>query len=198
MTGKSLCEMRRCVYNSTQMLWGKFNIYELPFSSAHFMQCLFSRTLSWFSLLFDHVFWRVWSWDKILSGMPQTAAVLSITNMMNPHLFFFFALSISFLLVAHALPCGKPVCLSPCACKGIIYHLCLRRLAFTKHMTGKSLCEMRGCLYISTQMYQGQSVECVGHVGNLNTRPESDNCIHCPANKVTQHAWGILSLHWLM
>ena len=77
--------------------------------------------------------------------MPQPSAALSITNMMNPHLFF-FTLSISFFLVAHALPCGKLVGLFPCASKGIIHHLCLRQLVLnkTKRMTGKSLCEMRG------------------------------------------------------
>jgi len=43
--------------------------------------------------------------------MPQLAAALSITNMMNPH--FFFSLFL-FLLVAHALSCGKPVSLFMC------------------------------------------------------------------------------------
>ena len=59
---------------------------------------------------------------------------------------FFFTLSISFFLVAHALPCGKLVGLFPCASKGIIHQLCLRQLVLnkTKRMTGKSLCEMRG------------------------------------------------------
>ena len=48
---------------------------------------------------------------------------------------FFFSLSphlFSFLLVALALPCSKPVGLSPCACKWIIYHLCLSRPVLNK------------------------------------------------------------------
>ena len=64
--------------------------------------------------------------------MSQPAVALSITNMMNPHLFFCLSLSISFLLVALALPYGRPVGLSPCASKGIIFHLCLRRLVLNK------------------------------------------------------------------
>ena len=66
--------------------------------------------------------------------MPQPAAALSITNMMNPHLFF-FALSISFLVVALALPCIKPVGLLTCASKGIIFHLCLSRLVLERNKT---------------------------------------------------------------
>ena len=77
-------------------------------------------------------------WFKILAKesfeMPQPAAALSITNMMNPHLFF-FALSISFLVVALALPCIKPVGLLPCASKGIIFHLCLSRLVLERNKT---------------------------------------------------------------
>ena len=70
------------------------------------------------------------------------------------HIFFSFSFSLSFLLVALALACDKPVGLSPCASKGIIYHLLrLVDLCWTKRMTGKSLCEMRGCVYISTQIY---------------------------------------------
>ena len=60
--------------------------------------------------------------------MPQPAAALSFTNMMNPHLFF-FALSISFLLFPHALPCGKPVGPFMCLPRGN-FIFCLRRLAF--------------------------------------------------------------------
>ena len=54
-------------------------------------------------------------------GMSQPAAALSFTNMMNPHLFFFRSFSLSFLLVALAMACDKPVGLSPCASKGIFF-----------------------------------------------------------------------------
>ena len=57
----------------------------------------------------------LWSFERFLRkesqlGMPQPAAALSITNMVNPHLFF-FALSISSLLAR--LPC-LAVSLSAC------------------------------------------------------------------------------------
>ena len=84
-------------------------------------------------------------------GMPQPAAVLSITNLMNPHFFSLFR----FLLVAWALPCSKPVGLPHVPAMelfsmSVSVDLCW---SATKHMTGKSLCEMRGCVYISTQMF---------------------------------------------
>ena len=60
-------------------------------------------------------------------GMSQPAVALSFTNIMNPHLFFFapffFALSISYLLVARVLPCSKPVGHIHVPAKGIIFHL---------------------------------------------------------------------------
>ena len=65
-------------------------------------------------------------------GMSQPAAALSFTNMMNPHLFFFRSFSLSFLLVALAMACDKPVGLSPCASKGIFFHHCLRRLVLNR------------------------------------------------------------------
>ena len=65
-------------------------------------------------------------------GMSQPAAALSSTNMMNSHLFFCLSLSISFLLVALALACGKPVSLSPCYFVELFFIFCLRRLAFYK------------------------------------------------------------------
>ena len=64
-------------------------------------------------------------------GMSQPAAALSFTNMMNPHLFF-LSFSLSFLLVALAMACDKPVGLSPCASKGIFFHHCLRRLVLNR------------------------------------------------------------------
>ena len=64
--------------------------------------------------------------------MSQPAAALSFTNMMNPHLFFFRSFSLSFLLVALAMACDKPVGLSPCASKGIFFHHCLRRLVLNR------------------------------------------------------------------
>ena len=63
--------------------------------------------------------------------MPQPAAALSITNMMNPHLFFFRSFHF-FSSRPLALPCGKPVGLSPCASKGTIYHLGLSRPVLNK------------------------------------------------------------------
>ena len=67
--------------------------------------------------------------DMVWHGIPQPAANLWMTNMMNPRLsFIFFAFSISFLLVACALHCGRPVGLSPFCSKGNIFHVCLRRL----------------------------------------------------------------------
>ena len=69
-------------------------------------------------------------------GMSQPAVALSFTNIMNPHLFFFapffFALSISYLLVARVLPCSKPVGHIHVPAKGIIFHLYLRRLVLNK------------------------------------------------------------------
>ena len=48
------------------------------------------------------------------------------------HIFFFRSFH-SFLFFARAVPCGKPVGLSPCAKgKKFIYHLCLRRLVLNK------------------------------------------------------------------
>ena len=86
-------------------------------------------------------------------GMPQPAAALSITNSMNPHLFFFCF----FHVFSSRFPC-LVVSLSACP------HMSAKELfsmfvsvdlcwSATKHMTGKSLCEMRGCVYISTQMF---------------------------------------------
>ena len=65
--------------------------------------------------------WRKKILAKESFGMSQPAAALSFTNMMNPHLFFFRSFSLSFLLVALAMACDKPVGLSPCASKGIFF-----------------------------------------------------------------------------
>ena len=51
------------------------------------------------------------------------------------HIFFFFAFSMSSLLVALSLPCGKPVGLPPYVSKGIIFHVCLRRLVLERNKT---------------------------------------------------------------
>ena len=80
----------------------------------------------------------------LISKVPQVAAALSITNMMNPP-FFFRLLSISSLLVALALPCGKSIGLFMWK-KRNYYHLFLVNCVWTKCMTGKSRCEMRGCV----------------------------------------------------
>ena len=84
-------------------------------------------------------------WFKILAKesfeMPQPAAALSITNMMNPHLFF--TISISFLLVAHALTCGQPVGCPRVPVKELFIIFVSVDLCWTKRTTGKSLCEMR-------------------------------------------------------
>ena len=89
-------------------------------------------------------------WFKILAKesfeMPQPAAALSITNMMNPHLFFFSLFP--FLFLSSHLPC---LVLSLSACSHVpakelfsifvSVDLCWSAI---KRMTGKSLCEMRG------------------------------------------------------
>ena len=77
-------------------------------------------------------------------GMSQPAAALSITNMMNPHLFFCLSLSISFLLVALALACGKPV--SPCYFVELFFIFVSVDLCWTKRMTEKFLWETLGCV----------------------------------------------------
>ena len=72
------------------------------------------------------------------------------------HIFFFFLL-FPCLLFSSRFPC-LVVSLSACP------HMSAKELfsmfvsvdlcwSATKHMTGKSLCEMRGCVYISTQMF---------------------------------------------
>ena len=108
----------------------------VPLAMAHDKQSLATSVFfSQFALYVDHLgIDSRFSPTKESLGMPQLEAALSITNMMNPHLFF-FALSISFLVVALALPCIKPVGLLPCASKGIIFHLCLSRLVLERNKT---------------------------------------------------------------
>ena len=134
MTGKSLCEMRRCVYNSTQMLC-------LMASMDHSLH----KMTGGLALILR----SSWSRDIFLRALYTSLCVKEISCVKNrlgcrnlrrhsqlqtwwTQIFFFFALSISFLLVALVLPCGKPVGLSPCASKGTIYHLGLSRPVLNK------------------------------------------------------------------
>ena len=67
------------------------------------------------------------------------------------HIFFFFDLHFfSFYRACLALR----YCLSApsCACQEFFLSFVSVDLRFTKRMTGKSRCEMRGCVYSSTQM----------------------------------------------
>ena len=106
----------------------------VPLAMAHDKQSLATSVFfSQFALYVDHLgIDSRFSPTKESLGMPQLEAALSITNMMNPHLFFCLSLSISFLLVALALACGKPVYLSPCYFVELFFIFCLRRLAFYK------------------------------------------------------------------
>ena len=69
-------------------------------------------------------------------GMSQPAAALSFTNMMNPHLFFFFfALSPFLFFSSRVLHCRKPVRLFACQQGNYHhynFHLCLRRIVLNK------------------------------------------------------------------
>ena len=64
---------------------------------------------------------------------------------------FFFSL-FPFLFFLSRMPC-LVVSLSAhsCACQEVILSFVSVDLRFTERMTGKSLCEMRGCVYICTQ-----------------------------------------------
>ena len=76
--------------------------------------------------------------------MPQPAVALSNTNMMSPQLFFFVLLSISFLLVARGLPCGVAYRPLHVLAREFFIIFVSVDLCWTKRMTGKSRCEMRG------------------------------------------------------
>ena len=83
-------------------------------------------------------------------GMSQPAAALSFTNMMNPHLFFLSRSS--FLFFLSRVPCLEVLPIGPFICLPRVFLSFVSvDLRFTKRMTGKSRCEMRGCVYISTQ-----------------------------------------------
>ena len=77
-------------------------------------------------------------------GMPQPAVALSITNMMNQHYLFAFPL---FLFFLSRVPCHVVLPIGPFMClpKGIFIFVSVD-LCWTKRMTGKSRCEMRGCV----------------------------------------------------
>ena len=154
MTGNSFCEMRRCVYNSTQMLC-------LMASMDHSLQ----KMTGGLALILR----SSWSRDIFLRALYTSLCVKEISCVKNrlgcrnlrrhsqlqtwwTHVFFFFALSISSLLAR--LPC-LAASLSACPhvpAKELFIILVSVDLCWTKRMTGKSLCEMRGCVYISTQM----------------------------------------------
>ena len=95
--------------------------------------------------------WRKKIPAKESFGMSQPAAALSFTNMMNPHLFFLSRSS--FLFFLSRVPCLEVLPIGPFICLPRVFLSFVSvDLRFTKRMTGKSRCEMRGCLYISTQM----------------------------------------------
>ena len=76
-------------------------------------------------------------------GMPQPAVALSITNMMNLHYFFAFS---PFLFFSSRLPC-LVVSLSASSWASEYLSIFVSvDLCWTKRMTGKSRCEMRGCV----------------------------------------------------
>ena len=137
MTGKSLCEMRRCVYNSTQMLC-------LMASMDHSLH----KMTGGLALILR----SSWSGDVFLRALYTSLCVKKISCVKNrlgcrnlrrhsqlqtwwTHIFFFFFRSFHFFSSRPlALPCGKPVGLSPYASKWttIIYHLGLSRPVLNK------------------------------------------------------------------
>ena len=153
MTGKSRCEMR-----DAYIFERKFIGNESKFSLHDYWGLLFPQYKQLMQKQDVPTFTK-----KILAkesfGMSQPAAALSFTNMMNPHLFFFapffFALSISYLLVARVLPCSKPVGHIHVPAKGIIFHLYLRRLVLNKtHDREIALRNARMRIYFDANLWE--------------------------------------------
>ena len=141
MTGKSLCEMRGCVYISMQILRKDFNFNKgnhwfqlqqiLPSISSSWRLRLMSPTSWWRPTLGCPYVWFFAMHQRIVWDAATFGGTLHY-QLDEPTSFFISLLPFLFFLSHVPLPRSKPVGLSQCACKGIIYHLCLRRLALNK------------------------------------------------------------------
>ena len=114
--------MRGCVYSSTQMSETGACLGAPAFDSARpsVQEHNCNDGLSWL-----YMSGLLWSNEIVLPMNSLGCRNLRRHSQLQTrwtHIFFFFALSISFL-VARALTCSRPVGLSSCACIGILYHL---------------------------------------------------------------------------
>ena len=157
MTGKSLCEMRRCVYNSTQMLC-------LMASMDHSLH----KMTGGLALILR----SSWSGDVFLRALYTSLCVKKISCVKNrlgcrnllwhspfPTWWtrdFFLSLSIPFLLVARGLPCGVACLPVPMLFCWNIFHPCLRRLVLNKTHGREIPLRNAGMLYKFGREYEDE------------------------------------------